>query len=139
MKRLILTFTILVLLSHLTYALDQTITGQVTSLDDGTALPGVNVILKGTTIGTITNSQGKYTITIPDTKGILIFSFIGYISEEIKIGTRKVIDIQLSVQVNQLSEIVVMERESSSKVHKSKMSYAVMDMASGAPFTRTEK
>jgi hypothetical protein len=83
MKRLILTFAVICLLAPFSHAVDLTVTGKVTSIDDGSALSGVNVALKGTIIGTITDYQGMYTITIPDSRGKLVFSFIGYASEEI--------------------------------------------------------
>jgi len=137
MKRLILIFAILGLLSSFAFAVGKTISGKVTSSEDGSALPGVNVILKGTKIGVITNYQGNYKITVPDSGKTLVFSFIGYESREVKIAYQFVINVALSSDVHQLSELIV-ESEKSSRKHKLAMGYRTMDMASGAPFTRTE-
>lgn len=85
----------------------RTVTGKVTSAEDGSALPGVNVLLKGTGNGTVTDSYGKYSIQVPASGGSLVFSFIGLQPQEIKIGTRSVIDVTMSLDVTQLSELVV--------------------------------
>lgn len=88
------------------YAQEITVSGRVTSIDDGSALPGVNVVLKGTTNGTATDADGRYSLTVPN-DGILIFSFIGLRTEEIAINGRAVIDIQLSLDATELSEVIV--------------------------------
>lgn len=82
------------------------IAGKVTSIDDGSALVGVNVVVKGTTSGTVTDINGEYAIEVPSSNSILVFSFIGLATEEIKVGNRKIIDVQMSSDVKQLSEIV---------------------------------
>lgn len=84
-----------------------TITGTVTSLEDQTPLPGVSVVLKGTQEGTVTDSQGKYSITAPTSSSILVFSFIGYQTVEVEAGGRSVIDLTLEPDVTQLEEVVV--------------------------------
>lgn len=89
------------------YAQDVTVSGTVTSTEDGTALPGVNVLLKGTTNGTATDSDGKYSLSVPASGGSLIFSFIGLKTQEIEIGGRTTIDIGLALDATQLSEVVV--------------------------------
>ncbi|HEV8512909.1 MAG TPA: SusC/RagA family TonB-linked outer membrane protein [Cyclobacteriaceae bacterium] len=89
------------------WAQDRVVTGKVTSQDDGAALPGVNVLLKGTTQGTVTDSDGAYKMTVPATGGTLLFSFIGLQGQEVQIGERAVVDVQLGLDVKQLSEIVV--------------------------------
>jgi Ca-activated chloride channel family protein len=86
---------------------ERTITGTVISVDDGMPMPGVNVVIKGTTIGTITDTYGKYQITIPPKHDELVFSFIGYKTQEISIGTKTVIDVSMDVEVTELNEIVV--------------------------------
>lgn len=85
----------------------RTVTGTVTSAEDGSALPGVNVLLKGTTTGTVTDSQGNYSIQVPTSGGTLVFSFIGLVSQEIKVGTRSTIPVSMALDVTQLSETVV--------------------------------
>ncbi len=58
--------------------------GKVTAKEDGSVLSGVNVVLKGTSTGTVTDGQGNYLITAPDQGGVLVFSFIGLQAEELK-------------------------------------------------------
>ena len=82
------------------------ISGRVTS-EAGEALPGVNVLLKGTSTGTTTNAEGQYNLTVPDGGGTLVFSFIGYVTEEVSVGNRTVIDVQLVADIKSLSEVVV--------------------------------
>ncbi len=87
-------------------AVDRTITGTITT-EDGEVLPGVNILVKGTTLGTVTNVQGNYSINIPDQGGILIISSIGYISVEIPVNNRSVVDVALVEDVKALEEVVV--------------------------------
>jgi TonB family protein len=89
------------------YISNNVIRGQVTSVEDGSPLPGVNVIIKGTTIGTATDAQGNYQIDVPNINPSLVFSFIGLQSTEVKADDRKEVDVQLAVDVAQLSEVVV--------------------------------
>jgi TonB-linked SusC/RagA family outer membrane protein len=70
-------------------------------------LPGVNVLVKGTTIGTTTDADGKYSLEVPDGNTTLVFSFIGYITQEVDIASRTTVDITLVADVQQLSEVVV--------------------------------
>lgn len=87
-------------------AQDRTISGRVTATEDGSPLPGVNVLVKGTTNGTVTDADGNYKLTAPN-GSTLIFSFIGYLTQEIDIGERAVVDIQLGADIKQLSEVIV--------------------------------
>jgi TonB-linked SusC/RagA family outer membrane protein len=109
MKKIVLLKTILVLLliSPPLLAQQRTLSGKVTSADDGTTIPGVNVILKGTTIGTVTDGDGNYTISISSEGGTLAFSFIGFLSQDVEIGSRARIDVQLKQDVTELSEVIV--------------------------------
>jgi TonB-linked SusC/RagA family outer membrane protein len=88
-------------------AQDRMVSGKVTSTEDGSPLPGVNVVLKGTTNGTVTDTDGAYRLTVPAAGGSLVFSFIGLTTQEVSIGDRSVVDIGLGLDVKQLSEIVV--------------------------------
>ena len=88
------------------WAQERTVSGYVTSLEDGGGLPGVNVIIKGTTSGTITDFEGNYKINV-DESAILQFSFIGYVTEEINVGNQSEINVNMSPDVKQLSEVVV--------------------------------
>jgi TonB family protein len=86
-----------------------TISGKVTSIDDGQPLPGVNVMVKGTTIGTVTDIDGRFEIANIEAseRDALVISFIGLATEEIEIGDRSQIDVQMGSDVSQLSEVVV--------------------------------
>lgn len=89
------------------WAQERTVSGKVTSIEDGSTLPGVNVVLKGTTTGTVTDIDGNFKLSVPSDGGTLVFSFIGLATEEVEIGARSVIDLQMSPDVTQLSEVVV--------------------------------
>ena len=86
--------------------LDRTVTGTITS-ENGEALPGVNILVKGSTVGTVTNLEGNYSITIPDQKTTLIFSSIGYITLEVLVNGRSVVDVVLVEDVQSLEEVIV--------------------------------
>lgn len=84
----------------------QTITGTVTSSPDGQPLPGVSVLVKGSTNGTSTDASGKYSISAANGSA-LVFSFIGYKSQEVLVGGRSVIDLAMVEDASQLQEVVV--------------------------------
>jgi TonB-dependent starch-binding outer membrane protein SusC len=109
MKRFLLVCltAVLALSANAAWAQDRTVSGTVTSTEDGTSLPGVNVLLKGTTTGTSTDADGKYTLTIPATGGTLVFSFIGLQTQEVAIGERTTVDVALALDATQLSEVIV--------------------------------
>ncbi len=92
------------------------VTGTVTSADDGTSLPGVNVIIKGTTNGTTTDADGKYSIAVPDGNAVLVFSFIGYTTQELSVASQSVVDVVLAADVHQLGEVVVVGYGTQQKV-----------------------
>lgn len=82
------------------------VTGKVTdSTNEG--MPGVNVQIKGTTTGTITDFDGNYSIQVPDSKSTLVFSFIGYLTQGITVGGKKVLNVQLKDDTQALDEVVV--------------------------------
>lgn len=85
---------------------ERTITGKVTTAEDDSELPGVSVLIKGTSIGTVTGIDGIYSLEVLD-GSILIFSYVGFISEEVEVGNRSVIDFALTPDLTQLDEIVV--------------------------------
>lgn len=89
------------------WAQERTITGKVLASEDGTPMPGVSVVIKGTTRGANTDANGTYSITTPNQGGRLIFSFVGSASQEVEIGNRSVIDIRLANDSKQLGEVVV--------------------------------
>lgn len=105
-KTLIVSLALLIMAGTL-MAQTRSIFGKVTSAEDGVCLPGVNVILKGTTTGTVTDADGNYTLTVPNKRGVLIFSFIGLKTLAINIGTSNRIDVHLALDPTQLNEVVV--------------------------------
>ena len=92
--------------NSLTYK-GNTVTGKVLSGENNEALPGVNIIVKGTTTGGITDLDGNYTVTIPSGSTALIFSSVGYETDEVEIGNQSVINITLIPDITSLSEIIV--------------------------------
>ncbi len=89
-----------------TNAADQTITGKVTD-EAGGGLPGVSVVVKGTQRGTVTDQQGNYSVVAPDASTTLVFSFVGYLSQEVTIGNRTQINLTLEPDTKSLSEVIV--------------------------------
>ena len=88
------------------YRQERTVTGKVTSAEDGAGIPGVNIIVKGTSAGTTTNIDGSYSVQVPE-NATLVFSFVGYATQEIPVNNRSVIDVSMKADVAQLSEVVV--------------------------------
>ncbi|WP_421826725.1 SusC/RagA family TonB-linked outer membrane protein [Larkinella sp.] len=86
--------------------LDRTVTGTVKD-EKGEGLPGVSVVLKGSTKGTSTNADGSYRLDVPENNATLIFSFVGYLSQEVAVGNRTRVDVQLAVGDRSLEEVVV--------------------------------
>ncbi|SFQ16737.1 TonB-linked outer membrane protein, SusC/RagA family [Pseudarcicella hirudinis] len=85
----------------------QTVTGRVTDSEKGEGLPGVSIAIKGTQRGTTTDAKGNYSIAVPDENSSLIFSFVGYLREEVLVGKRTVISVSLKTDVQALGEVVV--------------------------------
>ena len=84
----------------------KTITGRVVdALNEG--MPGVNVQVKGTTSGTITNIDGDFSISVPNTKSVLVFTFIGYVKQEVAVGNQTKLNIQMKDDTQSLDEVVV--------------------------------
>ena len=83
------------------------ITGTVTGADDGLALPGVSVVVTGTTIGTVTDVDGRYSLDVPATANSLTFSYVGYQSQQVPIEGRTTINVRLLISVVALDELVV--------------------------------
>lgn len=84
-----------------------TVSGKVVSSEDGEPIPGVSILLKGTSVGTASDIDGTYQFQVPDPNGTLVFSFIGYVSQEIVINNRSTIDVSLASDLQDLSEVVV--------------------------------
>src|SRR5690554_5094527 len=83
-----------------------TVTGKVTD-DDGMPIPGVTVVIKGSTVGTVTDIEGRYSLLISEGAGVLVFSFVGMSSEEVPIGNQNQINVTLSEDASDLDEVIV--------------------------------
>ncbi|WP_460673407.1 SusC/RagA family TonB-linked outer membrane protein [Larkinella ripae] len=103
-RRALLTLTVLLLGLPL---LAQTITGKVVSSEAGQDLPGVSIVIKGTTSGTTTRNDGTYSLNVPNPSAVLIFSFIGFEAQEIPVGTKTAINVTLNASTQALNEVVV--------------------------------
>jgi TonB-linked SusC/RagA family outer membrane protein len=95
------------LASGAAWAQERTISGKITSAEDGSALPGVNIVIKGTTKGTVSDSDGNYTLAVPSGNETLTFTFIGLLTQEVAIGGRNRVDVSMAQDVQQLTEVVV--------------------------------
>ncbi|MES2873197.1 MAG: TonB-dependent receptor [Bacteroidota bacterium] len=108
MKRKLLAFLLLGLFAITTaMAQNKTITGRVVGADDGLPLPGVSVRVKGGTVGTSTSTDGNYSLSVPSNATTLTFTYIGYATQEVNIGSSNRVDVRLLTDAAQLSEVVV--------------------------------
>lgn len=105
-KKFLTSFVLLLLLVFRVAAQDRIISGKITSSEDGSALPGVSVGVKGTTKGTVSGSDGSYKISVGGTP-TLVFTFVGYKKSEVSAGARSEINVSLSSEVSNLEEVVV--------------------------------
>ena len=85
----------------------QTIKGKITDASTGEALPGVSVVVKGTTTGVNSDIDGNFTINVPSPNSTLVFTFVGYLPQEVVVGGRTTIDLALAVDVKALEEVIV--------------------------------
>ena len=112
MKLFIIKIKILLLLSLITafgtVSGQIPVTGHVISTDQKAVMPAVNITVKGTTVGTITNADGSFSISVRNKEDILVFSFVGYSTQEIKVGNKTIFEIRMEPQVNALEAVVVM-------------------------------
>ena len=98
---------LLIILPGYVLAQGQRITGRVISVQDGQPLPGVNIQVRGTTNGVSTDASGNYSITVPGGTAVLVVTSIGLIAQEITVGNRSVINIQMQESLNELTQVVV--------------------------------
>ncbi len=99
-------FLVAILIATTGYTQVKTITGKVTDVQTGEPLPGVTIIVQGTTIGTATNFDGDYSLNVEPNQ-VLSFSFIGYTSKEITVGAESVINVQMELSMENLDEVIV--------------------------------
>jgi TonB-linked SusC/RagA family outer membrane protein len=107
MKRLTFLLSLLVLSTVTILAQVREISGRVTDVDNGEPLPGVAVLIKGTTVGTITNVDGVYTLSVPEDAQTLVFTYVGMKTQEENIGGRLAIDVAMAPDVFGLGDIIV--------------------------------
>ncbi len=112
------------------------ITGTVKSAEDGSAVPGVNVVIKGTSTGAITDIDGNYSVNVSGNNTILVFSFVGLETQEVQVGARSVIDVAMTSDVKQLDEIVVTAQGIQRK--KEALGFAVSTIDSDEVANKTE-
>lgn len=127
MKKRLLGLVTLLFMVGVTSAFAQNVTGRVTAASDGVAVPGASVLVKGTNQGTVTDTDGKFSIQVGDpSSAVLVISFIGFTTQEIAIQNRSSIEVSLKEDISQLNEVVVtalgIERE------KKELGYAVQDV-----------
>jgi TonB-linked SusC/RagA family outer membrane protein len=108
MKRFVFVLSLLLFVGmNLLQAQGVQVSGNVTSADDGTALPGVSVVVRGTTIGAVTDFEGNYSITVPDENATLMFSFVGMLTQDVPLEGRTVLNVVLESTTTELDEVVV--------------------------------
>jgi TonB-linked SusC/RagA family outer membrane protein len=118
MKKRLLKLTLLLLFVSVSAFAQQQVTGTVTSAADGSPIPGVSILVKGTSAGTSTDADGKFAVNAPAGAETLVISFIGFATQEVSILNKSTIDVVLTEDATELSEVVVtaLGIEKSSKV-----------------------
>lgn len=106
LRKCSLSLLILSFAAGLAFGQAKTVKGKVTASDQG-ALPGVNIVVLGTTQGTLSGTDGSYTINVPGNDAVLVFSFISYATQNVTVGDRTTIDVVLEPEVSSLNEVVV--------------------------------
>ncbi|GAB3253417.1 TonB-dependent receptor [Larkinella harenae] len=86
---------------------ERTVDGQVLTAEDNTPLPGVNIAVKGSTRGTTTDAEGKFRIAVPNNTSVLVFSSVGFMTQEVTVGNQSNISLKLAVDQRTLNEVVV--------------------------------
>jgi len=107
MKKLLQTLFVFLFIATTAFAQERTITGTVTGKDDGLPLPGVSIKLSGTSIGTISSSTGKYSLTVTGPNPVLIFTYVGYTTLTQNIGASNLVSVALTGNAETLSDVVV--------------------------------
>jgi len=102
-----MSFLLIFTLFQAVLAQTRTVSGRVTDQKTGEGLPGATVLLKGTTTGISTNSDGRFSLNVPAEGGTLVISSIGMVTQEVALGNKTVVDLALAVDNKQLSEVVV--------------------------------
>lgn len=115
-------------------AQDKTVSGTVTSTEDNSPLPGVSVLIKGTATGTVTDLDGNYRLTVSESSTVLVFSYIGFISQEVNIAGRSTVNLALAPDTEVLDEVVIQAYgANSSKLNVQQVSSIKSDSFSDMP------
>ncbi|MEN7549379.1 SusC/RagA family TonB-linked outer membrane protein [Rapidithrix thailandica] len=107
MSRFLLVFGCLCAVFSSAWAQSRTVTGTVTGAEDNGPLPGVSILVKGTTKGTVSDVDGNYSLSIPESDAILVFSYVGFKAQEVAVGSQSQIDVALEYEQTELNEVVV--------------------------------
>lgn len=108
MRKIALLLTcILVFSMHVVFAQSRTVTGTVTDADDGSTLPGVSVVVKGTSIGTVTDIEGDFSLNVPNDAETLVFSFVGMATKEVELTSANSYQVEMSDAAISVDEVVV--------------------------------
>src|SRR6187455_2242303 len=92
--------------SNIAFSQTLSVTGVVRD-ETNAPIPGVNIVVKGTTAGSITDGDGKYSVTVPNGNAVLVFTFIGYADQEVSVADRTQIDVSMTADITSLDEVVV--------------------------------
>ncbi|HCX74832.1 MAG TPA: TonB-dependent receptor, partial [Algoriphagus sp.] len=126
MRRVLLGFVLLMMNASLVWAQSRTVTGKVTSKEDPAGIPGLSVVVKGTTQGTVTDLDGNYSLSVPSSDAVLVFSFVGLRTKEVPVENKTVINVVMESDVKALEEIVITGQGSG--VEKRRLSTTVDQM-----------
>jgi len=107
MRKFTLLTLLLFFLSSMGLYAQKTVSGTVTNAVDGSAIPGVSVLIKGTQKGTVSDLDGKYKLEVPDDKTVLVFSFIGMESQEIVVGSQTTIDVKMKTAATNIKGVEI--------------------------------
>lgn len=128
MKRLFLGFVSAVfVLASVTAFAQKTVSGRITSADDGGPLRGARIVVKGAKVGAFSDARGQYKITLPEGATTLVFSSVGYVLREVAIGDRTTIDVRLDLDAKALDDVVV--TAFGVKQEKKALGYAVQELS----------
>jgi TonB-linked SusC/RagA family outer membrane protein len=131
---------LLLLLTCVVHGQNTTVTGKVTAADDGSEIPGVSILVKGTTSGTTSGTDGSYTIDLPAGGKILIFSFVGLVTKEVPVNNQSIINIALESNVTELTEAVVTGYGTTSQIRNTGSAAKVdAELIANTPFTSVDK
>ena len=107
MKKITTIILLLFFSMQFAFAQGNKITGVVTSAEDGSSLPGVTILVKGTQIGIVTDMDGRYELDAPQNAEVLVFSFVGFATQEIILSGQRIINVTLELSATSLDEFVV--------------------------------